>query len=77
MGTNLGAFVYKIGASNMSFQGEILSAAINTDYWFSTYVGAGFAVNWFSINVDVDSPKWSGAFNYSYWGPQIYLSGRF
>ena len=77
VGTNLGAFVYKIGASNMTFQGSVYSVAVNTDYWFSTYVGIGAAVNWFKFNIDVDSAKWDGSFNYQYWGPQAYLSARF
>ncbi|MNL56479.1 hypothetical protein D3C87_1799790 [compost metagenome] len=58
-------------------QGTVYSAAINTDYWFSQYVGAGLAINAFAIDVDVAGAKWNGNFNYQYWGPQIYLSGRF
>jgi hypothetical protein len=77
IGGNVGVFTYKIGASNMAFQGTIINATVNTDWWFSNYVGAGAAINWFSFNVNVDSSKWDGKFNYQYLGPQIYLVGRF
>lgn len=77
VGGNIGAFAYKVGAGNMTMQGNVYSAAINTDYWFSEYVGAGLAINAFAIDVDVAGAKWNGNFNYQYWGPQVFLSGRF
>lgn len=77
VGAAVSAFTYKLGAANMDFQGNIASVNVNTDWWFSTYVGAGLAVNWFSFNVDVEGSKWKGLFNYQYLGPQIYLTARF
>ncbi|MDG0817666.1 hypothetical protein [Bdellovibrio svalbardensis] len=77
VGGNIGVFSYKVAASNMDFQGNIATANVNTDWWFSNYVGAGLAVNWFSFDVDVEGAKWKGSFNYQYLGPQIYLTGRF
>ncbi|MBO9667440.1 MAG: hypothetical protein J7501_11595 [Bdellovibrio sp.] len=77
VGSNLGVFAYKVGAANMTMQGNIVNATVSTDWWFSTYVGAGFAVNWFYVGVDVSSGPWTGDFNYQYLGPQLYLSGRF
>ncbi|MEK2688016.1 hypothetical protein [Bdellovibrio sp. GT3] len=77
VGTNVGAFAYKIAASGMDMQGNILSAAANTEWWFSTYVGVGAALNWFYIGVEVDGKKWNGEFNYEYLGPQAYLTARF
>lgn len=77
LGGNLGVFAYKVGASNMNYQGNVATLALNTDYWFSTYVGAGLALNWFAFDVDVKSGRWNGTFNYQYWGPQIYLSAKF
>lgn len=77
VGSNLGVFAYKIGASNMTMQGNIVNATISTDWWFTTYVGAGAALNWFYVGVDVQGSKWSGDFNYQYLGPQLFLSGRF
>ncbi len=77
VGTNLGVFAYKIAASNMTMQGNVVNATISTDWWFTTYIGAGAAVNWFYVGVDMQGSKWSGDFNYQYLGPQLYLAGRF
>ena len=77
VGAGAAAFTYKLGASNMDLQGNVLSAVVDTDWWFSKYVGVGAAINWFYIGVDVEGAKWNGEFNYQYWGPQLYLSGRF
>ena len=77
VGGNLGAFVYKVGVSNMNFQGTILNATVNGDWWFSDYFGAGVAVNWFGFDIDVEAKRWNGNLNYQYLGPQIYLTGRF
>ncbi|WP_413584855.1 hypothetical protein [Bdellovibrio sp. HCB274] len=77
VGANLGAFTYKVGAANMTMQGDILSAGASTEWWFSDYIGAGIAANWFFIGVTVDGSKWDGEFNYTYFGPQAFLSARF
>ena len=60
-----------------SFQGEIWNLRLSTEYWLLNNLGAGFAVNWFRVNVDVNDKEWNGGFDYSYFGPQIYLSTRF
>lgn len=77
VGGNLGAFVYKVAASNMNFQGTILNATVNGDWWFSDYFGAGVAVNWFGFDIDVEAKRLHGNLTYQYLGPQIYLTGRF
>jgi len=77
IGGNLGAFIYKMKADNMFFQGTVATATIDGGYWFSKYVGVGLAINWFNFKVDVSKNTWDGSFNYQYWGPQLYLTGRF
>ncbi len=77
VGGNFGTFVYKVAAGNMNFQGFIMSATVNGDWWLSDYVGVGAAVNWFGVSIDVEAPRWNGSLNYQYLGPQIYLTGRF
>jgi hypothetical protein len=39
--------------------------------------GVGVAVNYFSLDVEVDDSEWKGTFDYEYFGPQIYLAARF
>ncbi|MNK15786.1 hypothetical protein D3C87_339360 [compost metagenome] len=77
VGGNLGVFYYKLGSANINFEGTVGNATLNTDYWFSNYVGAGVALNWFVLNLDAAEKRWDGDFKYSYFGPQIYLTGRF
>jgi hypothetical protein len=77
VGGNFGTFIYKVAAGNMNYQGFVLSATTNIDWWFSDYIGAGAAVNWFGFNVNVEAPRWNGSFNYQYLGPQVYLTARF
>lgn len=73
----LGAFIYKVKTPDTTTQGTVATATVSGGYWFSNYVGVGAAINWFSINVDIADPRWEGKFNYQYWGPQLYLTGRF
>ena len=49
----------------------------STEYWFFHNVGLGAAINWFSLDVDVDDKDWRGVLDYQYWGPQVYLAVRF
>jgi hypothetical protein len=77
VGGNLGAFIFKIKSPGMYYQGTVTTATIDGGYWFSNYVGVGLAVNYFKFDVDVTKDSWDGAFMYQYWGPQIYLTGRF
>jgi hypothetical protein len=57
--------------------GSLVNATINTEYWFFNNVGAGAALNWFGLDVDVEDNNWRGALEYRYWGPQVYLTVRF
>jgi len=70
-------FSLDINDDTFSFQGEIWNLRLSTEYWLLNNFGAGFAVNWFRVNVDVNDKEWNGGFDYSYFGPQIYLSARF
>lgn len=77
LGANLGAFIYKMKATGMYYQGTVTTATIDGGYWFSNNVGVGLAVNYFKFDVDVTKDSWDGSLTYQYWGPQIYLTGRF
>jgi hypothetical protein len=56
--------------------GTIVNLRLSTDYWITRNIGLGAAVNYFELDVDVDSDKWKGTLNYGYFGPQIYLQAR-
>jgi hypothetical protein len=59
------------------FDGNLVNLAARTEYWFFNHFGAGLALNWFRLDVEVDSSDWRGELEYKYWGPQIYITARF
>lgn len=77
VGGSLGAFLYKVGTSETTFQGYVATATARGGYWFNGNLGVGAALNWFKFNVDVDEDKWHGNMHYQYWGPQLYMNVRF
>lgn len=70
-------FWLNIDADTFGFSGTLINLRANTEYWFFNNVGLGAAVNWFSLDVDVDDGDWRGILEYQYWGPQVYLVMRF
>jgi hypothetical protein len=71
------AFAMELDTSKFNFQGTIFDTRIATEYWFWNHLGAGAALSWFALNVDVDDSEWEGNLEYDYWGPQVYLVTRF
>jgi len=59
------------------FDGSLMNLTARTEYWFFNHLGAGIALNWFQLDVEVDSDDWRGELEYKYWGPQIYITVRF
>jgi hypothetical protein len=59
------------------FDGSLVNVSARTEYWFFNHFGAGLALNWFRLDVEVDSDDWRGDLEYKYWGPQVYVAVRF
>jgi hypothetical protein len=70
-------FWLNIDADTFGFSGTLINLRASTEYWFFNNVGLGAAINWFSLDVDVDDGDWRGILDYQYWGPQVYLAVRF
>ena len=70
-------FALNIDEDTFGFSGTLINLRLSTEYWFFNNVALGAAVNWFSLDVDVDNGDWRGRLEYQYWGPQIYLAMRF
>ena len=70
-------FALELDEKKFNFQGYLFNTRLGTEYWFWNNFGAGAALNYFGLNVDVEDPDWRGKLEYSYWGPQIYLTTRF
>lgn len=69
--------VHYFGLDLGEWAGELFSARVGTEYWVSNHFGVGAAVNAFGFNLDADQDDWSGGLEYEYWGPQLYVTGRF
>jgi len=63
--------------NEFGFSGTIFNVRASTEYWFYNKIGVGFAVNWFSMDVDVKDSGWRGSIDYEYLGPQVYANMRF
>ena len=59
------------------FDGSLVNLSARTEYWFFNHLGAGFALNGFRLDVEVESDDWRGELEYKYWGPQVYIMVRF
>lgn len=70
-------FALNIDADTFGFSGTFINFRASTEYWFFNNVGLGAAINWFSLDVDVDDGDWRGKLDYQYWGPQVYALIRF
>jgi hypothetical protein len=70
-------FDISISGDTFNFAGSIANLRISTEYWLYNNFGVGVAVNYFSLDVEVDDSEWKGTFDYEYFGPQIYLAARF
>jgi hypothetical protein len=64
-------------ADTFGFSGTLINLRLSTEYWIFNNVGLGVAINWFSLDVDVDDGDWRGRLEYQYWGPQVYAAVRF
>jgi hypothetical protein len=72
-GIHAEAFALSIG----DYSGNLVSLSARTEYWFFNHFGAGLALNWFRLDLDIEKDQWRGELEYKYWGPQIYLTARF
>jgi len=70
-------FALDLNDSIVSFSGTLFNVRASTEYWLYNNVGVGFALNWFSMDVDVEDSDWQGGIDYEYIGPQVYANVRF
>ncbi len=70
-------FGIKLNDDLTTFEGSLYNLRVSAEYWPWNQVGIGAALNAFGLDVDVDDDEWIGTLDYDYWGPQIYLKGRF
>jgi hypothetical protein len=76
-GASAAAFALKFGQETFEFQGSLVSVRLHGEYRFSRHFAAGAALDAFKVNLKATEKEWHGGFDYSYWGPQVYLIARF
>ena len=76
-GASAAAFALRFGKEEFEFEGDLWSVRLHAEYRFARNYSVGAALDGFKVSVEASQKKWKGGFDYSYWGPQIYLNARF
>jgi hypothetical protein len=76
-GGEIGVFALKSGRRSVGFESSLWSARMHVEYRFSRHFGIGAALDAFRARVDLSQDQWRGELENGYWGPQLYLTGRF
>jgi hypothetical protein len=76
-GAGLGLFALRYLDETTHYQGSLATLRLQGEYRFSRNFGAGAALDAFKVRVDADRDSWRGGLDYSYWGPQVFLTARF
>ena len=76
-GAQAAYFQIKYDKDPLNVDGALWSARVHVEYRLSNHVGIGAAIEGFAIEVEASKDTWKGGLDYSYWGPQIYLTARF
>ena len=70
-------FSIEFGEDTLDASGSLVNARAYGEYRFTDRFGAGFAIDAFKLDVEADKNRWSGEYVLDYWGPQLYVTGRF
>ena len=76
-GASAAAFSLKFAEETFSFEGSLVSARLHGEYRFTRHVAGGAALDGFKVNARASQREWHGGMDYSYFGPQLYLTARF
>jgi len=77
VGAQAAYFQLKYEKAPVKADGSLWSARVNAEYRLTRNLGVGVAIEAFSIEAEASQDDWKGGLEYSYWGPQIYLTARF
>ncbi|KPK56695.1 MAG: hypothetical protein AMS22_00030 [Thiotrichales bacterium SG8_50] len=70
-------FSIRLSEDVSSFSGSLANTRASAEYLVINNLSVGLAVNWFQLDVEVQSDDWQGELKYEYFGPQLYVTGRF
>jgi len=70
-------FSIEFGEDQLDAKGSLGSLRAFGEYNFGGRYGVGIALEKFKLSLEANKPRWNGDLDYSYWGPQIYMTARF
>jgi len=70
-------FSIEFGEDTLDAEGSLYSARAFVEYRFQGRYGAGLALDYFNLDLEATKSNLTGAYEYDYWGPQLYLIARF
>ena len=70
-------FSVEFGEETLDASGTLVNARAYGEYRFTDRFGAGFAIDAFKLDVEASKNRWTGEYVLDYWGPQLYVTGRF
>jgi len=76
-GVSASYFTIEFGESTLDAEGSLYNGKAYVEYRFRGRYGAGLAVDAFKLDLEATKNRFSGAYEYDYWGPQLYLTARF
>src|SRR5262245_51560196 len=76
-GVAASVFSIEFGEDQLDAKGSLANARLYGEYHFGGRYSAGVALDGFKLSLDMNKPRWKGDYDYTYWGPQIYMTARF
>jgi len=76
-GVSASYFSIEFGEGTLDAKGSLYYARAYAEYRFQGRYGAGIAVDAFRLDLDASKNRFTGSYDYDYWGPQLYLTARF
>lgn len=76
-GVSASYFTIEFGESTLDAEGSLYNGKAYVEYRFRGRYGAGLAIDAFKLDLEATKNRFTGAYEYDYWGPQLYLTARF
>lgn len=70
-------FSIEFGEGTLDAKGSLYNAKAFVEYRIDGRYGAGLAIDAFKLDLEASKNKFTGTYEYDYWGPQLYLTARF
>jgi hypothetical protein len=76
-GVSASYFSIEFGEDALDAKGSLFNGRAYMEYRFRGRYGAGLAIDAFRLDLEASKNRFTGTYEYDYWGPQLYLTARF